>query len=100
MLHVRGGLKMGQIEVYEYLKALRNVGYDEYLSMADIISAMKEMGCNDGEWGVRSSVLKLEKYGYVEKLFDYQFGKKSRMLFRLKCKYIDLDNRGEKTIYV
>lgn len=86
--------KMGQIEVYEFLKNKRFIS-DEWFSVADIEGALQGAGFTNGVLsGVRGDVIRLEWSGYLEarkmgKLSDW------KRVFRLKAKYaVKVKNAG------
>lgn len=77
---------MVQIEIYELFKALRNMGYDEYLCVDEVIELMKSLDCSVNDWRVRSGLVQLCKFGYLDKKWDLLNTKK--MVFKLKDKYV------------
>jgi len=79
---------MGQVEVYNFLKDRRKAGDDSFVSIPNMLKEIKTYKLNNqNPRGLRSAVVTLEAYGYLDvmkqgKLSDF------RRVFRLKKKYI------------
>lgn len=79
---------MGQQEVLEYLKKLRNCGDDEYKPASKIIKDLQSDGMTNGSLRrVRYNLVKLEAFGYVEAKINSKRGNWRRE-WRIRQKYI------------
>ena len=86
---------MGQIELYELLKDLRNTGDHTFKSVPELRVLLKERGAE--LTGIGADIIKLEMFGYIESVYKDRTGnynlKNWLRRFRIKKKYIK-NNRG------
>jgi hypothetical protein len=76
---------MGQIEVYEILKAKRLANDNRFFSSSEVEKFIKDAGFSVGS--VRRSLNILKHSGYVEVKLNSKFSD-WRLLYRLKGKYV------------
>jgi len=82
---------MGQIEVFEFLKTQRLSGNEDYFSIEEIKKGIPiDNGSSNSYRNVRSSLIRLERHGYLETKMTGNWRAWHR-LFRLKEKYIKRD---------
>ena len=77
---------MGQIEVYEWLKKQRKQGLDKFFTIEEVHKGLLEEDVSDKKSSVRFSLLRLEKYDYLEVKFPNEF-RNWHIKFRLKEEY-------------
>jgi DNA-binding transcriptional ArsR family regulator len=79
---------LGQVEVYQLLKDMRESGDDRFFSVNEICKLMKNKGYTDGVIeGLRKHLLKLYYAGYLEDKMTNKYSNWKR-LFRIKEKYV------------
>jgi len=79
---------VGQIEIYEFLKRMRQTGDDRFFTYEQIFKGAKDMDTTENRIGCRRQVNQLCNYGYLElkmtgKIMDWQ------RTFRLKKRYLN-----------
>jgi len=80
---------MGQIEIYEFLKAQRMGGCEDYFSASEIYKALQDQdlpACNKNN--VYVSLIQLERFEYLEVKMNGKFRDWKR-LYRIKKIYCE-----------
>ena len=80
---------MGQIEVYEFLKAEKLKGNEKFFSASEIYKLMKEQGLEPGHKNaLYVALIQLERFEYVD--IEMQGSLRDwHRLYRIKSKYCE-----------
>lgn len=82
---------MGQIEVYEFLKAQRSCGNHQFWTIKEVVKALKEQGMSNGSLeGVKGDLVKLELAHYLDGLVQRNGWNRA---WRIKLKYVNKESK-------